>query len=240
MTAKDNIPYPRQEFTSTGITASFIVHLSTLKGYCLDEPKRRFLQSWALYKIDRFLNDYLRLRTACEFEVVGILATLDGKPADLGSGDGKWPETGDIKSTFTTARETCFPKLTEGDEWAQRRVSEVTYAMDVVGQQELPEGVTAEDFDLDHFAERAAVKPVTTGKGTKKKTFVALLLTGEWPEEDQNALIGQNLEKRETDGGEEQDNPAHDVVKKALKKWNDNWKKDQKKMSGTEETEVPE
>jgi CRISPR-associated protein Csb1 len=240
VTAKDNIPYPRQEFTSTSISASFIVHLSTLKGYCLDEPKRRFLQTWALYKIDRFLNEYLRLRTACEFEVAGILVTLDGKPTDLGSGSGKWPTTGDIATAFTAVRDTCFPKQAEGDEWAQRRVSVVTYAVDVVGQQELSDGATSEDFELNNFADRAAVKQVTTGKGAKKKTFVALLLTGEWPQEDQDTLIGQNPEKRETDEGEEEDNPAHDVVKKALKKWNDAWKKVQKKMSGTEETEVPE
>ncbi len=33
VTAKDNIPYSRQEFTSSGIAASFIFHMSTLKGY---------------------------------------------------------------------------------------------------------------------------------------------------------------------------------------------------------------
>ncbi len=240
VTAKDNIPYPRQEFTSTSISASFIVHLSTLKGYCFDEPKRRFLQSWALYKIDRFLNEYLRLRTACEFDVAGVVVTLDGKPADLGSGAGRWPATGDITTAFTAARNVCFPRHTEGDEWAQRRVSVVTYAVDVVGKEPLPDGTTSEAIILTGFTDRAEVKQVTEGKGAKKKTYTALIITGEWPEEDQNALLTQNPEKRDDDAGEEVDNPAHDVVKKALKKWSDAWKKLQKKMAGTEEAEVQE
>lgn len=239
VTAKDNIPYPRQEFTSTSITASFIVHLSTLKGYCLDEPKRRFLQSWALYKIDRFLNDYIRLRTACEFEVAGVVVTLDGKPANLGSGDGKWPTPPDISAAFVSARDTCFPKVTDGDEWAKRRVTVVTYAVDVVGKETLPHGITSDVFNLTGFEDRAEVKQVTEGKGAKKKTYTALILSGEWSEDDQASLLAQNPEKKETDEGDE-DNPGHEILKKAIKKWNDAWKKVQKKMTGAEETEVPE
>jgi CRISPR-associated protein Csb1 len=235
VTAKDNIPYPRQEFTSSNITASFIFHLSTLKGYGLDENKNRFLQTWALYKIDRFLRQHLRLRTACEFEVTDLKVTLDGQTKDLGSGEGKWPSSTDILDAFMAARNACFPHVADGDEWAQRRVVVVTYAVDVVGQEELPEGLTSEDFNLDGFADRAEVKQIITGKGTRKRTFVALTITGEWPEEDQQAILKNNPEKKENNEGEEVDNLAHDVVKKALKKWNDAWKKLQKKMAGTEE-----
>lgn len=235
VTAKDNIPYPRQEFTSSGIVASFIFHLSTLKGYGLDESRSRFLQAWALYKIDRFLHQHLRLRTACEFQLAHINVALDGESKDLGGGDGNWPSSEDIQRALVAARDTCFPRLTQGDEWAQRRILVVTYAVDVFGQEELPAGLTSENFKLDGFADRAEVKKVTTGKGAKKKTFSALVLTGEWPEDDQQALLENNPEKTENDAGEEIDNPAHDVVKKALKKWNDAWKKIQTKMAGTEE-----
>lgn len=133
VTAKDNIPYPRQEFTSTAISASFIFHMSTLKGYGLDQPKNRFLQAWALYKIDRFLHQYLRLRTACEFDVADLKVTLDGKPADLGGGDGKWPASPDILKEFTDARDTCFPRQLEGDEWAQRNVRIISYTGEIRG-----------------------------------------------------------------------------------------------------------
>lgn len=240
VTAKDNIPYPRQEFTSTNIAASFIVHLSTLQGYCLDESKRRFLQSWALYKIDRFLNHYMRLRTACEFEVVSVSVSLDGRPANLGSGEGKFPPSTNIVAAFTSARNTCFPIQTEGDEWANRCVTVVTYAVDIVGKEPLPEGITSAAFNLTGFDSRAEVKQITEGKGAKKKTYTALILTGEWSEEDQNAFLALNPEKVDNDQGDEEDNPAHEIVTKALKKWSDAWKKLQKKMSGTEEAEVPE
>jgi CRISPR-associated protein Csb1 len=235
VTAKDNIPYPRQEFTSTAITASFIFHQSTLRGYGLDEPKNRFLQTWALYKIDRFLHQDLRLRTACEFDVSDLKVTLDGEAKDLGGEKGKWPSSSDILEAFTGARETCFPRQTEGDELAQRRVTVVTYAVDIVGKEALTEGLTPQEFVLDGFTDRAEVKHITEGKGAKKKSFNALILTGEWPDEDQQALLEKNPEKKENEEGEEIDNPAYEVVKKALKKWNDAWKKLQKKMAGSEE-----
>jgi len=240
VTAKDNIPYPRQEFTSTNITASFIVHLSTLKGYCLDESKRRFLQSWAIYKIDRFLNEYLRLRTACEFEVAGIVVTLDGKPTDIGSGPGKWPVAADITTAFTAARDICFPRHTEGDEWAQRRVSVVTYAVEIEGSEPLTEGLTKEDFVLTGFEDRATIKAPEAKKGGKKKAVakeagLAFIVAGEWPPEDQTALLELNPVKTEDEQGEETDNPAHEIIKKALKKWNDKSRKERKKLEGNEE-----
>ncbi|MGH7467567.1 MAG: type I-G CRISPR-associated RAMP protein Csb1/Cas7g [Longimicrobiales bacterium] len=236
VTAKDNIPYSRQEFTSAGITASFIFHLSTLTGYGLGEKKNRFLQTWALYKIDRLLNQHLRLRTACEFEVADKAVFLDGQPANLGNGDRKWPSSQDILNAFVAAREICFPAQ-EGDEWASRRVVVVNYTVDIVGQENLPDGVTAQSFNLEGFAGRVEVKELTKGKGAKKKTSVALLITGEWPDADQQTLLEKNPAKTESDDGDETDNPAHDVLQKALKKWNDARNKQTKQMAGVDESE---
>jgi hypothetical protein len=235
VTAKDNIPYPRQEFTSSAITASFIFHLATLKGYGLDSNKNRFLQAWAFYKIDRFLYQHLRLRTACEFDVDELKVTLDGHTKDLGGGEGKWPSSQDIVAKFTEARNDCFPRRTEDDEWTQRHVTVVTYAVNVSGKEPLPEGLTAEYFNLDGFTDRVEIKAITEGKGTKRKSFNALVITGEWPQEDQDALLESNPEKKENDEGDEVDNPAHEVVKKALTKWRDASKKLQKKMAGAED-----
>src|SRR5207244_1206944 len=100
-------------------------------------------------------HQHLRLRTACEFEMADLNVTLDGQSKNLGGGDGKWPSSTDIQTAFTAARDTCFPRQTEADEWAQRRVVVVTYAVDVVGQEELPEGLTSQDFNLDGFTDRA-------------------------------------------------------------------------------------
>jgi len=231
VTAKDNIPYPRQEFTSSGITACFVLHLSTLRGYGLDADKNRFLQIWAFYKIDRFLNQYLRLRTACEFEKLDVAITVDDKSADLGGGPGKWPSSTDIQGAFTSARDVCFPRRTEGDDWAQRRVSVVSYAVDITGQEELPDKLLAEAFNIEGFTGRAEIKQLTTGKGARKREFSALVIAGDWPEEDQQKLLDNNPEKKENAAGDEVDNPAHAVVKKALQKWNDNLKKIHKRTT---------
>ena len=233
VTAKDNIPYPRQEFTSTTIAASFIFHQSTLRGYALDQDKNRFLQAWAFYKIDRFLQQHLRLRTACEFEVGDLKVTLDGQPKDLGGGEGKWPSSSDILQAFITARDACFPRRPEGDEWAQRRVTVLTYAVDVKGEAQLGHDVSADSFDLTGFEGRAQVKEVTRRR--QRKTV--LELTGDWQDQDERQkLLDQNPETKMTADGEGVENPAHEVVKKALKSWDAAWKKLQKKMEGTEES----
>src|ERR1035441_1255752 len=198
-------------------------------------------------------------RTACEFEVVHCKVTVDGQSRNLGGAsaeqaqetskevtpdgeprepgvdDGAWPSSADIRAAFTTARNTCFPRQTEGDEWTDRKVVVVTYAVDVVGQEELPATLGSEDFNLSSFTGRAEVKQVTTGKGAQKRTFNALVVKGEWPEEDQQALLENNPEKKENAAGEETDNPAQGVVKKALTEWNSAWKKLQKKMAGADE-----
>lgn len=229
VTASDNIPYSRQEFTSPGIAASFILHLATLNGYNLDEPKRRFLQLWALYKIDRFLNGYLRLRTACEFDVGTVHASLAGKESF------DWPTSDDIRSEFLAAKERCFPAVESDDEWAHRRVLVVVRSVDIEGMAEL-KGVQQNAINLSGYEDRATVKQTSSGKGKNKKTILALVLTGDWPEEDRRAFLDQNPEKMENEDGEGFDNPAHAVVKAALKDWADKWKKQQKKDSGSEET----
>lgn len=240
VTAKDNIPYPRQEFTSPSIDASFIFHLATLNGYNLEENRRRFLQLWALYKIDHFLKGHLRLRTACEFDVSEITVYCDGTPFSFSDDEktkGKWPASDEIQREFVAAKDRCFPHQPGNDEWQQRRVEVVIYAVDIVGQEEIPEGITATAFNLTNFEGRAAVKQVSTGKSGKKKTFNALVLTGEWPEENQKKLLEQNPEKKEDDNGEEVENPAHNLVKAAIKNWNEAWKKQQKKLASTEADE---
>lgn len=227
VTAKDNIPYSRQEFTSPGITASFILHLATLNGYNLDDDKRRFLQLWALYKIDRFLNGYLRLRTACEFEVGKVQTSL---------GDFDWPKSDDIRRDFLDRKERCFPAAESDDEWARRRVVVAVRSVDIEGKAVLDEGVEARSINLHGFEDRATVKEIPIGNKKDKRSALALVLTGDWPEEDQQSFLDQNPEKKENEDGEEVANPAHAVVKAALKDWTDKWKKQLKKDAGTEET----
>jgi CRISPR-associated protein Csb1 len=66
-----NIPFHRTEFTAQTITAYFNLDLALLRGYGLDEAATNLLIALALLKARLFLESGLRLRTACDFDVVG-------------------------------------------------------------------------------------------------------------------------------------------------------------------------
>jgi len=68
-----NVPYHRTEFTSEKITAFFNLDLALLRGYNLGEDATRLLIALALFKVRRFLATGLRLRTACDLEIIGDL-----------------------------------------------------------------------------------------------------------------------------------------------------------------------
>jgi CRISPR-associated protein Csb1 len=70
-----NVPFSRTEFTAESITACFNLDFATLRGYGLGEAAERMLITLALWKIQRFLHAGLRLRTACDFDCLGLKVT---------------------------------------------------------------------------------------------------------------------------------------------------------------------
>ncbi len=68
-----NVPYHRTEFTAERITAYFNLDLALLRGYGLHDEAYKLLIALALFKIQRFLSNGLRLRTACDLEPTGSL-----------------------------------------------------------------------------------------------------------------------------------------------------------------------
>jgi CRISPR-associated protein Csb1 len=68
-----NVPFHRSEFTAQRITAYFNLDLALLRGYGLPGEATKLLVALALFKVRRFLASGLRLRTACDFAVVGDL-----------------------------------------------------------------------------------------------------------------------------------------------------------------------
>jgi CRISPR-associated protein Csb1 len=68
-----NVPFSREEYTADRITAYFNLDLSQVDGFGLSDAVRRLLVGIALFKILRFLERGLRLRTACDLEVKGSL-----------------------------------------------------------------------------------------------------------------------------------------------------------------------
>lgn len=68
-----NVPYQRVEYTAEQITAYFNLDLGLLRSYALGDDAFDLLTGLALFKIARFLGGGLRLRTACDFRLVGVL-----------------------------------------------------------------------------------------------------------------------------------------------------------------------
>lgn len=68
-----NVPFHRAEFTAKQVIAYFNLDLAQLRGYGLGANAETFLIALALYKIQRFLRTGLRLRTACDLDLDGVL-----------------------------------------------------------------------------------------------------------------------------------------------------------------------
>lgn len=70
-----NVPYHREEYAAAKITAYFNLDLGLLRGYRLPPAAERMLIAVSLFKIQRFLRDGLRLRTACDLDVGDVRVT---------------------------------------------------------------------------------------------------------------------------------------------------------------------
>ncbi|MFN0084990.1 MAG: type I-U CRISPR-associated RAMP protein Csb1/Cas7u [Blastocatellia bacterium] len=73
--AAKNIPYPRTEYVAEKVVAYFNLDLASMRGYGLGDPANNLLVSLSIYKILRFLEGGMRLRTACDFELKGLIVT---------------------------------------------------------------------------------------------------------------------------------------------------------------------
>jgi CRISPR-associated protein Csb1 len=67
-----NVPFHREEFTGN-ITAYFVLDLALIRGFGLGAAVEHLLIAISLFKVQRFLHEGLRLRTACDLEVAGEL-----------------------------------------------------------------------------------------------------------------------------------------------------------------------
>jgi CRISPR-associated protein Csb1 len=63
-----NVPYARDEYVSANIIAYFNLDLAQIRAFGLGENVEQLLIALALFKIQRFLETGLRLRTACDLE----------------------------------------------------------------------------------------------------------------------------------------------------------------------------
>jgi CRISPR-associated protein Csb1 len=72
-TAKEGygfVPFARTEYAADSITLTAVVDLEQIRGYGLDAAPTRLLTLIALWELAELLGKPLRLRTACDFDVV--------------------------------------------------------------------------------------------------------------------------------------------------------------------------
>jgi CRISPR-associated protein Csb1 len=65
-----NVPFHRTEFTAKTITAFFSLDLAQIRGYGLGDNATQLLVALALWKVRAFLDSTMRLRSACELELI--------------------------------------------------------------------------------------------------------------------------------------------------------------------------
>lgn len=66
-----SVPFHRTEWTAKRILASFVVDVELLRSYGLPAPVSELLETLALWEIRSLLDGSLRLRTACDLELIG-------------------------------------------------------------------------------------------------------------------------------------------------------------------------
>ncbi len=78
-----NVPFHRTEYTAKPITAYFNLDLAQIRAYGLGENAERFLITLALWKVRKFMDTGLRLRTACDLDMAGDLNITRPKEFDI-------------------------------------------------------------------------------------------------------------------------------------------------------------
>ncbi|MDV6011657.1 type I-U CRISPR-associated RAMP protein Csb1/Cas7u [Haloechinothrix sp. LS1_15] len=73
-----SVPFPRTEWTARAIVASFAVDRELLYSYGLPDQVTELLETVALWEIRSLLEGGLRLRTACDLEVLGEVKARRG------------------------------------------------------------------------------------------------------------------------------------------------------------------
>lgn len=152
-----NVPFHRTEFVAEEIKAYFNIDLALLRGYGLGESATKLLIALALFKIRRFLSTGLRLRTACDLEVIGEVKVIRPEGFPL-------PTDGELLSECETLIAACQTDKLFSDpavtvvEWKRPNAGKI--------ELELPAGTTEPDVP-DEMKKRIKWGKATKNKGPK-------------------------------------------------------------------------
>lgn len=112
-----NVPFHRTEFTAQAITAFFTVDLAQIRGYGLKPEATDLLTALSLWKIRKFLDSNMRLRSACELELADEdSAIVVKKPKSF-----KLPKAAELGQNIAELVKKCGPHF------AKPAVTELTW-----------------------------------------------------------------------------------------------------------------
>jgi len=103
-----HVPFHRDEYTADRITAYFKIDLAQIRSYGLPEAPTRLLVALAVYKIQALLAEDLRLRTACDLEVVDVHIRRGPE------GVTALPGVGELAAELPSLVEASAPWMAEG------------------------------------------------------------------------------------------------------------------------------
>jgi CRISPR-associated protein Csb1 len=111
-----NVPFARDEYVAPRIRAYFNLDLAQIRAFGLGEDVERMLIALALFKIRRFLDRGLRLRTACDLEADDPIIT---RPAGF-----PLPSLRELEEELPT----LIQAVAESGRFSEPPVTAVTYA----------------------------------------------------------------------------------------------------------------
>jgi CRISPR-associated protein Csb1 len=104
-----NVPFHRTEFTAKAITAYFSLDLAQIRGYGLPGDAADLLAVLSFWKVRKFLDSNMRLRTACELELVESEIICRYKDADRKEQRFALPSAGELTQDLRALIQTCKP-----------------------------------------------------------------------------------------------------------------------------------
>jgi CRISPR-associated protein Csb1 len=157
-----NVPFHRTEFAARGLVSYFNLDLAQLRGYGLGAEAENFLIALALFKIHRFLKTGLRLRTACDLDVVGGIHVKRPDQFEL-------PDEGALSQALEAALAAC----TKAELFAKPAVTVVKYEAKAkaAGEVSLPKGTTHPSLPSELAS---LVEQKTEGQGKKAKLSLVI------------------------------------------------------------------
>lgn len=111
-----SIPFHRTEYSAESITAKFIIDRVQIKSYRLSDEATELLETLALWEVRKLLSEPMRLRTACDLEIIDELVDQEGNmPMSLENLESKIT---DLCSSTPELEGVQFPLIVQ---WTSKR-----------------------------------------------------------------------------------------------------------------------